>query len=268
MTSVSEPWLASPARGFVARCRQGLRVAGLVAATAVCYPATYLGAGLLRRWPHRRAAWQRGVFGAWSRSLLRIFGIRLAVLGPPPRPPFLLVANHLSWVDILVLGATTGATFVARADIEGWPLAGPVCQAVDTIFIDRASKRDLLRVAALVEARLAADAGVVLFAEGTTSRGDRILPFKPALLEVAAQSDAAVHYATLAYRTPSGEPPASQAVCWWGDAPFAPHALRLLALPRVDARLTFGPAPIRDADRKRLAARLREAMEAIFEPTA
>jgi 1-acyl-sn-glycerol-3-phosphate acyltransferase len=109
---------------------------------------------------------------------------------------------------------------------------------------------------------------VVFFAEGTTSRGESILPFKPSLLEVAAQSGVPVHYATLAYRTPEGEPPASQAVCWWADAPFTPHALRLLALPRAEARLAFGPGPIVDADRKRLATRLREAMEAIFEATA
>ncbi len=268
MIQSNEPWLASPARGPVARGRQLLRAAAAVPPTAVCYPAALVGSALLRPWPLRRSAWQAGVFRLWCRLLLRIFGARFTVQGPPPRRPYLLVSNHLSWVDILVLGAVAGASFIARADIDRWPVVGALCRAVDTIFIDRASKRDLLRVAAVVEARLAAGAGVVFFAEGTTGPGAALLPFKPSLLEVAAASGAAVHYATLAYRTPAGEPPAAQAVCWWGDAPFTPHAVRLLALPGFEARLTFGAEPIRDGDRKQLAARLRAAMEAIFEATA
>jgi 1-acyl-sn-glycerol-3-phosphate acyltransferase len=261
------PWLAPPAHGLRARWRQLWRTAAVGLVTAVVYSLTGLGAALLRRRPRRRSAFQHALFRHWSRLLLRALGGRLTVQGPPPSTPYLLVSNHLSWVDILTLGACVGGVFVARADLDGWPLVGAICRVVDTLFIDRASKRDLLRVAGLAERRLAAGGGVIFFVEGTTGHGDRILPFKPSLLEVAAQTRTPVHYATLAYRTPAGEPPASQAVSWWGDAPFIPHAARLASLPGFEARVTFGAEPVIDGDRKQLAAHLREAMEAIFEPT-
>ena len=108
--------------------------------------------------------------------------------------------------------------------------------------------------------------GVVLFPEGTSSKGASILPFRPSLLESAARSDVAVSWATLSYRTSDDEPPAHLAVCWWGDMDFVPHALELARLRRIEAQVVFGQEPIHDADRKRLAARLRATMLADFEP--
>jgi 1-acyl-sn-glycerol-3-phosphate acyltransferase len=137
-----------------------------------------------------------------------------------------------------------------------------------TLLIDRAARRDLLRVGRAIEERLAAGEGVILFPEGTTGRGDALLPFKASLLEFAARSGLPVWYATVGYRTPPGAPPPAETVCWWGDDPFLPHLLRLMRVPRVEATLSFGPEPIADRDRKRLAARLRAAMEELFEPSA
>ena len=108
--------------------------------------------------------------------------------------------------------------------------------------------------------------GVVLFAEGTSSKGAGVLPFRPSLLEVAAQSEIPVSYAALSYRTLDGDLPAHEAVCWWGGAPFSPHVLECAALRRIDARVVFGSERIHDADRKQLATQLRDEIQKIFEP--
>jgi 1-acyl-sn-glycerol-3-phosphate acyltransferase len=107
--------------------------------------------------------------------------------------------------------------------------------------------------------------GVVFFPEGTTSRGDKVAPFRPSLLEPAARSRRPVHYAALSYRTRKKCPPAERAVCWWGDMKFGSHILQLLAMPGFDASLTFGKEPIREDDRKLLATRLHRAIEQQFE---
>lgn len=263
----TEPAATEPAaEGFPIRWRRGRRIAAIGVVTIYDYAAIVAGA-LLAGSRRRRAAWQHRVFSRWCRRVTRILGVRVTVEGPVPRPPYLLVSNHLSWLDIFVLGGVVGGTYVARGDLDGWPIVGAVCRAGDTIWIDRTSKRDLLRVREEVEARMAEGAGVVFFAEGTTGPGDALLPFRASLLEVAAQSGEPVHYATLSYRTDPPAPPAVEAIPWIGDEPFMPSVRRILALSAADATLRFGPEPIADPDRKQLAARLREGMEAIFEPT-
>ena len=87
--------------------------------------------------PRLRARWRMALFRSWSRCILPIMGVRVAVRGEPPGAPFLLVANHLSYLDIPVIGSQVGAIFVAKSEIAGWPGIGFVCRAINTIFIDR-----------------------------------------------------------------------------------------------------------------------------------
>jgi len=101
----------------------------------------------------------------------------------------------------------------------------------------------------------------VLFPEGTSSGGDAVLRFRPALLEAAARAELPVHCAAIAYRTPPGAPPASEVVCWWRDMPFVPHVWNLLALPRFEARLCFAEETVCEPDRKLLAERLQRMVE-------
>lgn len=203
-------------------------------------------------------------FRLWARTFCRLLGLQMRVTGPRPTGSFFLVSNHVSYVDIPLIAANVDATFVAKADLRGWPLLGRVSTIVDTIFIDRSRKRDLMRVMELVEKSLDQGLAVVVFPEGTSSRGEDVLRFKPSLLELPATRRDPVYHATVSYRTPANRPPAHRIVCWWGDAPFLSHFLRLLALPSFEATLAFGEEPIRGEDRKVLAAQLRTAMRAGF----
>ena len=210
--------------------------------------------------------WRLAIFHRWATLASRIIGISATVQGQPPQSPFFLVANHLSYVDILVLAAELRCVFVARGDVSTWPVVGTLCRGADTIFIDRANKRDIPRVQAEIEGILEDRLGVVVFPEGTSTKGAEVGPFRPSLLEAAAIAGIPVSYAALSYRTPRGCAPAHLAVCWWGTMTFGGHMLELLALPRVEASVSFGDEPIQERDRKLLARRLQCAVEQRFQP--
>lgn len=240
--------------------RVPLRAAGLAVLTLPWYLALVGGRLVLAGRPRRRLAWSQGIFRRWSRTMARVLGMEIEVVGAPPAPPFLLVANHLSYVDILLVGAAAGGAFVAKREIAGWPVVGHLCRLVGTVFVDRQARRDVVRTSGEMEAALAAGIGVVLFPEGGIAGGEELQPFRPPLLQGAVATGRAVHWATIAYETPPGAPPAGEAVVWTG--PLLPHALRLLALPGVRARLAFGETPVHEPDRKRLADRLYREMAA------
>jgi 1-acyl-sn-glycerol-3-phosphate acyltransferase len=239
---------------------------GVVAVTVPAFLSALVARGLFARRPQARVRWQGRAFQWWSRSLCRVLGVRVRVSGPPPAPPFLLVANHTSYLDILVLGTRVPCVFVAKAEIDGWPVFGALCRSVNTIFVDRTSKRDLTRVIAQMEAMLAAGQGVVIFPEGTSSAGHEVLPFRSSLLELPARIDRPVHWAALSYAVPAGSPPVHLAVTWWGDMPLGTHLWELAKLDHVEASLTFGPAPAAHGDRKQLADTLWRAIAGAFVP--
>ena len=105
-----------------------------------------------------------------------------------------------------------------------------------------------------------------MFPEGTSICGDEVLPFRPSLFEVAVRTGSPVRTAALSYRTPAGAAPADLAVCWWGDMGFAPHFIKLLTLPSILARVSFGPGAVTAEDRKDLALRAHGAVSGLFEP--
>ena len=171
------------------RARASLRFAGFVALTA-------LAGALLALAPRLRAR----LFRWWARGLLRLLDIQVEVRGPLPPPGVALVANHLSYLDVVVLGSLVDATFVAKADVARWPGLGPLAARVGTIFLDRTRKRDLLRVIPRVEARLRAGETVVFFPEGTSSAGRELLRFHPSLFEAPRRAGRATAAAALSTR--------------------------------------------------------------------
>jgi 1-acyl-sn-glycerol-3-phosphate acyltransferase len=212
--------------------------------------------------------WRARVLHAWARVVACGLGMRMETRGEPPRPPFFLVSNHLSYTDIVLLAAQLPCVFVSKAEVGNWPIFGAVCRSVDTLFIDRENKRDIPRVTAAIEKILRDGRGVIIFPEGTSGRGDRVLRFKPSLLEPAARTGLPVSYASLHYETPPGGPPARDAVCWFGGAGFLSHVLGIVQLPWFRGTVTFGERPISGGDRKSLALRLHAAVEESFRPVA
>jgi 1-acyl-sn-glycerol-3-phosphate acyltransferase len=248
------------------RLRAGFRLAAAAVVTLFSYLLA-LAATACGLFSSRLAVRGQGVaFQLWSKGLCRIFGVRVRVAGSPPAPPFLLVSNHLSYLDILVLGTKLPCVFVAKAEIDGWPIFGAICRSVNTIFIDRRMKRKLPEILARIDRALDAKTGVVIFPEGTSGAGDGVMPFRSSLLELAAGHELPVHHVTLHYAVPEGEMPVHLSVAWWGEMPLGAHLKNFLALPRVEASLDFGDAPIAAEDRKALAADLHREVSSRFRP--
>jgi 1-acyl-sn-glycerol-3-phosphate acyltransferase len=211
-----------------------------------------------------RAFWRwRGVmFGAWARGAGRVLGMRVRSCGTPPPAASVLVANHLSYVDIIALVGRMDCTFVAKSEVTAWPVLGFICRRLRTIFVNRNQKRDLKRTLDDMQRALDNGVSVIFFPEGTSTAGDAVVEFKPSLLEIAAQQARPVHYAALRYATPADGPPARDAVCWWGDMTFPDHFFNLLKLRGFRLDLAFGAQPVQATERKELARQLWQQVSA------
>jgi 1-acyl-sn-glycerol-3-phosphate acyltransferase len=216
----------------------------------------------------RDRRWRRFWFALWGRGFARIFGVRIVVKGKPPAPPFYIVCNHLSYLDVLLMVSQTGCGFVARGDIEHWPVLGYMCKKLDVLFIDRTNKRDTVRINELIARTIAQGDGMCVFPESRIFCGRDVEPFKSSLIEPAIKIGMPIHYATVTYKTHPGAPPASTIVSWWRPEPFFFHVARQLRHPGCTATIIFGAAPIHGSDRKQLAHDLSEAVRANFTPLA
>lgn len=210
--------------------------------------------------------WRQKIFAAWANSFVCISNLKVEVSGTIPTPPFFLVTNHLSYADVGAISAVVKGVFVAKGEIESWFLAGRIVRDLGMIFIDRGNRRDIPRAGEKIIERLEHGEGVIVFPEGTSARGDKILPFNSSFFEFAAHSGIAVSYASLTYQTPPGETPASIAVSWWDNTNFFVHVWRLFKVREYTAILHFGEAAIKNTDRKQLAKELQHRVTETFVP--
>jgi 1-acyl-sn-glycerol-3-phosphate acyltransferase len=192
----------------------------------------------------------------FHRLTCRCFGVRVVVQGTPPPPGSggLIVANHVSWLDISVIGAQRPLAFVAKSEVAGWPVIGWLAKLQRTVFIDRQRRAATADVAAEMGARLSNGEAIVLFAEGTTGDGTRVLPLRSSLLGAAHQAlgndpdgDVTIYPLSLTYTgfhgMAGGRVERSQ-LGWYGDTELAPHLKAMLAAGAIDVVLSWG-APIR-----------------------
>ena len=216
---------------------------------------------LFPRWdqPRRNARVQ-----AWARRMLEILGIPLYLHGEPPaQGPMLLVANHLSWLDILVMHAARHCRFVAKSDVRHWPLIGTLATGGGTLYIEREKRRDAMRVVHHMRESLAGGEIVAVFPEGTTGDGKEVLAFHANLFQAAISADAPVQPVALRYvDAVSGADSASP--LWLGDDTLVASLWRTLAGPPFAAHVHFGqPQRAQARDRRSWARDLHDAVAAL-----
>jgi 1-acyl-sn-glycerol-3-phosphate acyltransferase len=202
-----------------------------------------------RRSDQARAAFLR----RWARGLLAALGVRLEVEGESElRAPALLVANHVSWLDVIALVAAQPATFVCKSEVAAWPGIGWLLRRVGTIFIRRGSFRDVWRVNMELRERFAAQRSVAAFPEGTTTAGDTVLAFRPALFEPAVERGLAVYPVAIAY--------SSQAAVYEGETTFLESLLSICAADRLTIHVALLPPLAPGLTRRQAAAQARGAI--------
>jgi len=195
----------------------------------------------------------------WSAGLLRVMGLTLQVSGVAPRPgSTLIVANHISWLDIAAIhAAVPHARFVSKADVLRWPLLGRLIRDAGTLFIERERKRDALRVVHAMADALKAGDTVAIFPEGTTGSGPEPLPFHANLLQAAVATGTPVQPVVL--RFAGDQAPYSDAVVYVGDTTLVQSMWRVASAQGLCAHVQLlSPIATPHADRRALAEHLRE----------
>lgn len=218
-------------------------------------------AGSWREWrragvddtPARRAAWMQ----ATSRRILPALGIRTEHRGTVPERG-LVVCNHLGYLDIPVLAATGPMVFVSKAEVRYWPGVGTLARCGGTLFLKREARGQVAEIARAIEPMVEAGTVVALFPEGTSTGGDRVLPFRSSLLEPAAARGWPVTPAWISYEVDEGT--VAEDVAYWRDMTFVPHFLNLLARGRVVGRVRYGEPLAGAGNRKALSRGLHEAV--------
>jgi 1-acyl-sn-glycerol-3-phosphate acyltransferase len=205
--------------------------------------------------PAQRLQARAGWLQRWSRFANRVVGIRVTTRGAMP-PSGLLVSNHLSYLDVIVLSSIRPCVFVAKRDVATWPFFGWLAHAAGTIFVDRENRLSSPVVVDLVRATLASGSVVVLFPEGTSSDGSTVLPFKSALLESAVQLRCPVASASIQYALDDGS--VANEVCYWRDMTLVPHLFNLFFKREIRAKYSFSSAKVRAGNRKEIARELRD----------
>jgi 1-acyl-sn-glycerol-3-phosphate acyltransferase len=233
-------------------------VAGALAATGALVPA-YMAL------KHLNPKVRRGVPRFYHGLLSRSFGIRTHLHGTPETGSVLYVANHLSWLDIPVIGSRLEGSFVAKAEVEDMAGVGFLADLQDTLYVSRERRVDAAVQANAMAERLATGDNLILFPEGTSNDGVRLKPFKSTLFAaVEGLPNVRIQPITLAYTEANGLPLTRHRLvefAWLGDMDLAPHAFEMMRVGRVRADILCHPAIPATADRKALARHCAEVIE-------
>ncbi|MSO66425.1 MAG: 1-acyl-sn-glycerol-3-phosphate acyltransferase [Pseudolabrys sp.] len=215
----------------------------------------------------------------YYRALCAVLRINIRVVGEPVRDrAVLFVSNHVSWADILVIGSIAPIAYVSKSEIGNWPLVGTAAKSQRTVFVDRSRRQQTGDAIGEIVERLAGGTSVVLFAEGTSSDGNRVLPFRSALVGAVkeagarAESGILIQPMSICYTGLNGIPMGRQhrpTVAWYGDLDFLPHIKTLIERGAVDAVVSYGEPVAADgsADRKAMTKSLEGAVRRITSAT-
>lgn len=250
--------------------RIGVIGLALFAVTIALLPFQLLGLALDLRM-------RRYIPRLWHRAACRLLGIRIHTHGTlERRRPLMLAANHASWTDILVLGAIADVAFIAKSEVAGWPVFGLLARLQKTIFVAREQKRKAGEQVGEIAERMKAGEIVVLFPEGTTSDGNRLLEIKSSLFGAAAAAVphvpgnvVYVQPVAIAYTRVQGMAMGRYhrpIAAWPGDIQLVPHLMGVLKATAIDVEVSFGPViEFRAGDSRKLlsadvAARIRRML--------
>ena len=215
----------------------------------------------------------------YYKALAAVLRIRVHVVGTPVRDrAVLFISNHVSWADIVVIGSIAPIAYVSKSEIANWPLVGTAAKSQRTIFVDRSRRQQTGDAIADIVQRLASGTSVVLFAEGTSSDGNRVLPFRSALMGAVkeasgrAESGILIQPMSICYTGLNGIPMGRQhrpTVAWYGDLDFVPHINEFIARGAIDAVVTYGEPVAADGtvDRKAMTRSLEGAVRKITSMT-
>jgi len=257
---------------MIAALRVAIVVAAFLILTLALLPVQLIALGIGHSVMRQLPRW-------WHRVMCRVIGLNVRVSGSlSQNRPLLLVANHISWKDILVLGAVADVVFIAKSEVRGWPVLGWLARLQRSVFVEREVRRKTGAQISEVSARLVSGEVVVLFAEGTTSDGNRVMPFNSSLFGAASAAlpfapDGKVHIqpVSIAYTGLHGMPMGRYhrpVAGWPGDVALGPHMLRVIRDGALDVDVVFSDAVPFDASTNRkntarlVEARVREGLNA------
>lgn len=224
---------------------------------------------IVTEFPRLRPEQREARVQAWALEMLHCLGVQLDVRGQAPlNGPVLMVANHISWLDILVMHAARHCRFVSKADVKRWPVVGTLATGAGTLYIERSSRRDALRVVHDMAQALRDGDVLAVFPEGTTSNGQAMLPFHANLLQAAISAPAPVLPVALQYLDPATGA-TSRAASYVGDESLVGSVWRTLSSGGVRAVVHFGPPETAEGrDRREMARELHATVAALRTPAA
>jgi lyso-ornithine lipid O-acyltransferase len=193
----------------------------------------------------------------YHRAVLRILGVRVHVDGEALKTgPAMLAANHVSWLDIVILSSVAPLSFIAKRDVNGWPFFGSLARLQRTVFVDRERRSSTGASRDEIASRLNDGDILVLFAEGTSGDGARVLPFKSAYFAAAKALGVAVQPVSIAYAGHRNLPMTRRLrplYAWYGDMGLPRHLWAALAHGPIEIQIVCHPPLSADSDRKKLA---------------
>ncbi|GAA0533952.1 1-acyl-sn-glycerol-3-phosphate acyltransferase [Saccharopolyspora subtropica] len=239
--------------------RAEVGAARLVLRLALVVALLLAGCALVLVLPVLRAGWRQRALPGWFRMLLRALGVRVVIEGRMPGDGALVVSNHVSWLDVVVLQALCPMRLLAKVEVRSWPLLGALAGRVGTVYIDRDRLTALPGAVRRIAAQLRAGAVIGAFPEGTTWCGRASGPFRPAVFQAALDAGARILPVALRFCTEDGEP--TTAAAFLGDVTLVGSLLAVARMRGLRVEVVVLPQLV-GGDRRELARTAQRAIEA------